>query len=478
MVKEMGNMTSLSRQLARFAVGLSADALPPAVVDKVKACTLHALATGMLGAGTPRGRAAIRLAREEEARPDGATVLVDGTRVTRMGAVFANSELMHASGQEDSYLMLTHPGSCIVPAALATAEMGGKSGREFMAALVAGYEVEARIAKSFIPSTQARGFRSSAVYGVFGASVATGKLLGLNQDQMVGAIALAATMAAGTLEGAREGGGESVAHEPNAARCGVLAALLAMRENFRGSETALEGEAGFYHAFTGNNKGRLSYVFTGPKRVDLASVTEGLGQHYEMSNVTFKIYATAGYNNPVIDLMAALKRQHAIDPDHVEEITVEMNWLETLYPSPAFPRQQLAEPGVGTTHYFAAYACVEGGYPMHGDRMEDGLGHGGQPLGQDSRITGLMKRVRVIGVKGRKSFAPKITITTKQGASYTGEFSGEEFRWGFEGEVQRLQGLVPGLPVPKEVFGELVGAVNRIDEASSVNGLLQTIIVT
>ncbi len=251
---------SLSRQLARFVVGLTFEALPPEVVDKAKACTLHNLTAAFLGASTPRGQATLRLIKEEEARPDGATILVDGGRATRTGAAFVNSEFMHDTNQCDSYRMLTHPGPCVVPAALATAELLNQGGREFITALVAGYEVQARIAKDFIPSTQARGFRSASVYGVFGPAVATGKLLGLTEDQMVNAIAFAATSACGTLETSRTGGHETFIHEPNAARNGVLAALLA-REEFRCSETALEGDAGFYHAFTGNNTGKLSHVF-------------------------------------------------------------------------------------------------------------------------------------------------------------------------------------------------------------------------
>jgi 2-methylcitrate dehydratase PrpD len=95
-----------------------------------------------------------------------------------------------------------------------------------LTALAAGYEVEARIAGDFIPSTQARGFRSSPVYGTLGAAVTTGKLLGLSEDQMVTALALACTFTSGTGEGPRSGGREMMFHEPQATRSGILAALL------------------------------------------------------------------------------------------------------------------------------------------------------------------------------------------------------------------------------------------------------------
>ena len=123
---------------------------------------------------------------------------------------------------------------------------------------------------------------------------------------MVTSLALAATFTGGTTEGARAGGNEMMFHEPNATRNGVMAALLA-RENVRGSETALELDAGFYNAFTGNNQGRLSYVFSGPPETSVATVAEDLGQRWEIMHVTPKIYQTAGYNCPVIELMTQIR---------------------------------------------------------------------------------------------------------------------------------------------------------------------------
>jgi 2-methylcitrate dehydratase PrpD len=236
--------------------------------------------------------------------------------------------------------MLTHPGPVVIPAALATAELEGKTGKEFITAVVAGYEVHNRIAKNFIPSTQARGFQSASVYGIFGATVTTGKLLGLDEEKMINAIALAIAAASGNLEGMRTGGGEFRIHEPNATRNGILAALLA-QDNDRCSDIVLEGDAGFYHSFTGNNKGKLSYVYTGPKKITLSSVVDKLGEKYEMLDVTFKPYPTPGYNNPIIELMANMKKRYTINANLVKEITVETNWLEISYPSPAFPREYL-----------------------------------------------------------------------------------------------------------------------------------------
>ncbi|MCH7738347.1 MAG: MmgE/PrpD family protein [Chloroflexi bacterium] len=465
---------ALSRSYARFVSSLEYGKLPGKVVDKLKASILHAMVVSIIGAQTHHGVSAIALTKEEDAKPDGATILVDGTKATRGGAAFANSKLMHATNQTDSYRMLIHPGPCIIPAALATAELSGATGQEFITALAAGYEVESRIAGDFIPTTQARGFRCSPVYGTLGAAITTGKLLGLNEDQLVTALALACTFAAGTTEGPRVSGREMMYHEPQATRSGITAALLA-RENLKGSETCLEGEAGFYNAFTGNNRGELTYTFTagadGVSGVtDLAQTVEGLGSRWELLHVTPKIYPTAGYNCPVIDLTARVRANNDIAPEDVESITMEMNWLETTYPSPAFPNADRSMPGVGSTHYFIAYTWVHGSYPPLRQRIDPGLGE----TEADRAVTDLQQRVTVTGQKDRANFAPRITVRTRSGNEFHDELTGEELKWDLATETSMISALFDELPWPRAQLDLLVATVADLDQEPSIAGLIAT----
>ena len=465
---------ALARTHARFVSGLEYSRLPADAVDKLKASLLHAMFVSLTGAQTAHGRAAIELVREEEASAHGATVLADGARATRSGAAFANSKLMHATNQTDSYRMLIHPGPCIIPAALATAELSGASGAELVTAMAAGYEVEARIAGDFIPSTQARGFRCSPVYGTLGAAVATAKLLGLDEDQTVTALALACTFAGGTTEGPRVSGREMLYHEPNATRSGIMAALLA-RENLRGSETCLEGEAGFYNAFVGNNRGELAYTFSsnppgdgGPGRTDPAATVEGLGERWELMHVTPKIYPTAGYNCPVIELTTRMREAHDVPPEAIESIVVEMNWLETTYPSPAFPNTDRRMPGVGSTHYFTAYTWVHGSYPPLRQRLDPGI----DSADFDRQVMELQERVTVEGQRTRGSFAPRITVRTRSGEAVSDEFTGDELKWDFATTSGRLSALFPDMAWPEDKLAGLVATVSEIDGAPDVSGLI------
>ena len=247
-------MASLSRQLAQWVAGLRYEDLPAEVIDRAKGVTLHNLASVLIGSQTSAGKEAVKFVTEEEsAVRNGATLLVYGTKVTKGGAAFANAEMVRSGGKLDSFRMLTHPGTSIIPGALIAAETGGVSGKEFITGVAAGYEVMERMAADVIPTVMARGFHPSPVFGIFGAAVAAAKILRMTEDQVNSVIGLCASLAASNVEGPHSGG--RVLREGAAVRNAMLAVALAQRGHV-GGETVLEGEAGFYHAYAGNNHGQ------------------------------------------------------------------------------------------------------------------------------------------------------------------------------------------------------------------------------
>ena len=218
------------------------------------------------------------------------------------------------NNQCDSYHMLTHPGVLIVPAGLATAEGEGRTGRELLTALVAGYEVQCRCARDFIPSTPAHGFRASPVYGILGCAATTAKLLGLDARGIGNAIALAASFAGSLIEGQRTGARDADFAEAQAARSGMWAASLAA-QGFQGAPTALEGEGGFYNAFTGSHRGRPDATAS-PGRPRPTSTTSSpiSAAAGKCCDVKFKIYPTPGFNQPVVWLASEMTAQHKLAP--------------------------------------------------------------------------------------------------------------------------------------------------------------------
>ena len=446
---------SISRQLARWVAGLRYEDLPPEVVDRAKGLTLQALASALLGSQLPAGRQAIELVTREEAGvPAGVTVMVDGARATKAGAVFANAELILAGGKWDTFRMLTHPGTCIVPCAFAAAEAEGASGRDFITGLVAGYEVMERMAADFIPTLMARGFHAGPVFGIFGAAVAAAKIMGLGEDEVTNAIGLSVNLAGGNLEsrGLRESA---------AARNAMLTVALA-RQGRQAGEAALEGDAGFYHAYAGNNRGDLTYSFVGDTRASLARITAGLGEEWLLLETLYRIYSTAGYNIAHVDVTAQLCEEHGIEYEDVERVEAVVNWLETQYPSPAFPtrREDLGEATPGSTRYYTAYGVVRRGFPLLA----------GAP--DPPEVLDLMTRVTLIPSHEMTLFGPRITIFTRDGRSYTKQGTGREFIWDFDEEARRIRDVVPGIPIPAARFEDLIATCRDLDGVDPAHRLV------
>ena len=454
-------MASLSRQLAQWVVGLSYDDLPPEVVDRAKGVTLHGIASILLGSQMSGGQQSVQLITGEESGvTKGATIMVDGSTVTKGGAAFANADMLMAGGKLDSFRMLTHPGTSILPGALVAAETSGASGREFLTGLAAAYEVMERMAADFIPTVMTRGFHASPVFGIFGAAVAAAKVLNFNEDQVNSTIALCVNLAAGNLEGPRNGG--RALREGAAVRNAMFAVALAQMGHVSG-ETVLEGDAGFYHAYTGNNQGKLTYSFVGDTQTSLDKITTGLGQDWMFLETLYRIYSTAGYNIAHVDVTAQICAENNIRYEDVDRIEAVVNWLETQYPSPAFPsRREDGEAQPGNTAYYTAYGVVQRGFPV----IPDGAG-------DPPEVLELMHRVKLIPSHEMTLFGPRFTIYTKDGKSYTKQSTGREFMWDFDAEARRIRDVIPGLPIPEAQFEEIISTCNSLDSQDRADKLIQ-----
>ena len=454
--RRAGSPRSLSRQFAQWVVGLRFEDLPAAVVDRAKGLTLQNLASALLGSQMPAGQQAVQLVTGEEAGvPSGATVLVAGTRVTKGGAAFANAEMMLAGGKWDTFRMLTHPGTAIIPAGLVAAEAESASGRDFITGIVAGYEVMERMAADWIPTVMARGFHAGPVFSIFGAAIAAAKILRFDENQVQGVISLCTNLAGSNLE-------SRALREGAAVRNAMLAVALAKQGPVGGGEAVLEGPAGFYRAYAGNNHGDLTHSFTGDTRTSLDNLTLNLGTSWMFLETLYRIYSFAGYNIPHIDVTARLCEEHDIRYQDVDRVEAEVNWLETQYPSPAFAtqREDIGEPRRGSTRFYSAYAVVKRGFPLLP----------GTP--DPPEVLELMKRVTIVPSHRMALFAPRITIVMKDGRSYTKQATGREFMWDFDEEVRRIRGVVPGLPISAAQFDRLIATCRDLDRESKAATLV------
>ena len=448
---------SLSRQFAEWVVRLRYEDLPPDVVDRAKGLTLQNVASALVGSQMPAGKQAIEFVIDEEGGAKaGGTIMVSGAKATKGGAAFATAEMMFAGGKWDTFRMLTHPGTVIIPGALVAAETERASGRAFITAIVAGYEVMERMAAEWIPTVMARGFHAGPVFSIFGAAVAAAKIMGFNEDQVHAVISLCTNLAGANLE-------SRALREGAAVRNAMLAVALAKRGPVGGGEAVLEGPAGFYRAFAGNNTGELTHSFTGQTHTSLDILTRDLGTSWMILETLYRIYSIPGYNIAHVDVTAKLCEEHNIRYEDVDRVEAVVNWFETQYPSPAFAtqREDIGEPRRGGTRYYSAYGVVKRGFPMLP----------GTP--DPPEVLELMKRVTIIPSHQMTLFGPRITIFTKDGKSYTKQATGREFIWNFDEEARRIRGVIPGLPIPASQFERLIATCRDLDREAAAATLVE-----
>jgi 2-methylcitrate dehydratase PrpD len=274
--------------------------------------------------------------------PAQATVLGRRERVDIMLAALMNGITSHTFDFDDTHLKtVIHPSGPVASAILALAERKPVSGEDFMHAFILGVEVECRIGNAVYPDHYDVGWHITGTAGVFGAAAAAGKLLGLNEQQMVWALGIAATQSSGLRE--MFGTMCKPFHPGNAARNGLLAALLAQRD-FTSSNQGIEAKRGFAHV--------LSTKF------DASQITEGLGKSYEISLNTYKPFACGIVIHPIIDGCVQLRNEHDLKADDIESIALRVHPLVVELTGKKTP--QVGLEGKFSVFHSAAVAIIHG----------------------------------------------------------------------------------------------------------------------
>ena len=201
----------------------------------------------------------------------------------------------------------SHPSSPVASALLAYASANNVSGRDFVHAFILGFEAESRIANAVYPAHYDAGWHITGTAGVFGAAAAIGRLLGLSTQQMIWAIGLAATQAAGLRE--MFGSMGKAFHPGRSAQNGYAAALLA-RERFTSGEHSLEGPRGF--------------AAVQASAYDLSKITTGLGDTWDLRVNTYKPFPCGIVNHPTIDGCIQLHDEQHAAPDRIAAVRLRV----------------------------------------------------------------------------------------------------------------------------------------------------------
>ena len=237
-----------------------------------------------------------------------ASLAVIGTKMPAHHTALVNSAMGHALDFDDTYDKggHVHPGTSVLAASLAVGEsIGGITGNQLMVAVALGLDVSCRLG---LAAYDDRGWHRTGAFGIFGATAAAGKLIGLSQEQMVHAFGIAYSQAAGNRQCIVDGALTKRFQAGQAAHGAVLAAFLA-KEGFTGAENVFAGTYGFFPMYQ-------------PDGYDLSLIDSGLGEEFLGDRISLKPYPCGRPTHSYID--SAVKLHHKLDlgRNALESVTV------------------------------------------------------------------------------------------------------------------------------------------------------------
>jgi 2-methylcitrate dehydratase PrpD len=300
----------LTRELGKFVAGVRFDTLPPAAVKIAKLGFTDCVAVMIAGSGEPVVAIARDVLVAKGANQGEARLIPSGDQVSALDAALVNGTAGHAFDYDDVALD-GHPSAVLVPAILAEAEALGASGRDMIAAYVAGYEVWAELLSRHIDHLHTKGWHPTCVFGAVAAAASCAALRKLDAERTTTALGIAASEASGVV--ANFGTMMKPMQVGRAAQSGVVAARLAAA-GMTAAADALEHPSGYL-------------VATSPKgALDLERTTADLGKVWRIAEqgLNVKQYPMCYCSHRVMDGVLDLAKQHDIDPTAVERVDVKI----------------------------------------------------------------------------------------------------------------------------------------------------------
>jgi 2-methylcitrate dehydratase PrpD len=342
----------VTRTLAKFIVNHRPEDVPEKVRHEAARSFLNWVGCAV-GASRHETVENALAALGEFSGPREATVLGRADKLDVMLAALMNGITSHTFDFDDTHLKtVIHPSGPVASAILALSERKSMNGKDFLNAFILGVEAECRIGNSVYPQHYDVGWHITGTAGVFGAAAAAGRLLGLTEQQMTWALGIAATQSSGLRE--MFGTMCKPFHPGNAARNGLLAALLAQK-NFTSSVQGIEAKRGFANV--------LSTAFKP------GEITDKLGETWEVSLNTYKPFACGIVIHPAIDGCIQLRNEHKLKGDEIDAIALKVHPLVLELTGKKTP--QVGLEGKFSVYHSSAVAVIYGaaGEAEYGDAV-------------------------------------------------------------------------------------------------------------
>lgn len=299
-----------TRKIADFVSGLQYDAIPEQVRERIRLLILDSLGCAIYGADLPWTRI---LQKTLSGIDHGGDTRIWGTdlRLSAPHAALVNGTQVQGFELDDVHRNgVLHVGAVTLPPLIALAERGGMSGREFLTAAVAGYEIGPRVGMCMGQEHIGQGWHSGATLGVFSAAAGAARGLGLSAEQTVHALGIAGTQAAG-LMAAQFGAMVKRMHAGRSAQSGLYGALF-----------AADGFTGITDVFEAPYGGFCTTFSRSQDRFDMDKLSAGLGQDWETMRVALKFYSCVGSNHTTLDAIRAIRERLPFEIEDLDKIVV------------------------------------------------------------------------------------------------------------------------------------------------------------
>lgn len=304
------NASHPSLALARFAAQLQYDDIPASVTRRAEDLFLDWAGSVLAGRAGGPVRTIAAFARSMGPQQGPAEVLGEAAGSSPYFAAMVNAAAAHFAEQDDVHNgSVFHPAAVVFPPALALAQATGATGREFIAACVAGYEVGIRIGE-FLGRSHYRIFHTTGTAGTLAAAVAAGRLLKLDATAMLHALGSAGTQAAGLWEFLRDAADSKQLHTAHAAAAGLMAASLA-QQGFTGAARILEGAQGLAAGMS--------------RDADPARLEDRLGERWALAETSFKFHASCRHTHPAADALMQVLESARLAASDIESVTAHVH---------------------------------------------------------------------------------------------------------------------------------------------------------
>lgn len=463
----------VSDAIATFVADTDYDAVPDAVVERVKKSILDVLGVGFYGSTYDVGQQPLRYAKAHPGNPE-ATILNGGGKTTAFNAALVNGTYVHLTEFAEGFSRaLVHPGNSIVPGVLALSERDHRSGRDLIAGVSVAYEVNIRQGMSVgAPFNLDQGFHPPATLGAIAAAAGCARASGFDYDAVANTLGVAACQVPTALMAAAyEQASQKDLQQGYNTALGIYAADLVSA-----GVTGLRNWVGPWY----NAVARTS---------DVTPFLDRLGEYWHTSSggIRIKTRPVMGMAQPTTFALYDLLREERFDPDLIEDVLVESSKrveFGRIYEPENLVGMRASIPFLAAAALVRQEEFVADYYCVNFLREE---------LLQDEKIRDLTRRVR-LGVDPDFDFnlehatpstdpahyikfEARVTIKLRDGrtlVAYKDVFAAGTGNMSRDDVARKFYACVDG-KIPRSRAEEIVDAVWRLEELSDVSELTRLI---